>query len=440
MGTRFRCPPQPDPLIRRALLERIRAQFPRAGAPRGDVRQYNVNTLRRRDDTVDIPSWTELFALLLEEASERAPFVLILDDAHRLSQARSRFEPALGAALKTARARQIPFHVVIAGRAGSMPQLESGDDVASPALEIRLGPLPLRAAAPHLPGTEPFEKIRAYTVFGGSPGVLTHLDTSVTVGTNVRRLFLSEGGALTDVPMSWLERSVQTPTRYVATLEALAWGEAGWSEMSRAIPDLTKSGQVAPYLKRLSELGFVHSRRSLDAPPRSRSTRYALTDPFMAFWLRFVLPWLASERDTEIVPYYATFIRPGIREHVQQMLPAICRRHMEVDALETLGSNARDSGSIWNSDVEIPVVGTLGTGATYYGTCLWDPPVEPRSPTPLQLLDRGIRETRYGFGRERRIRLVFTGRRTPTWLRREAARHTEARVIDAPDLLGDGVG
>lgn len=423
-GVRFRCPPRPDPLIRAALSNRIGREIPSESAR----------------DAEDVPTWAALLTKLAERASAQGPFVLVLDDAHRLSEARSRIDAGLADALGQARASQLPFHVVLAGRAGAMPEVGTTSNMSTPSLQLHVGPLPLRAAVPHLPGSEPYHKIRAYGVFGGMPGVLAHLDTSLTVGTNVRRLLLPDSGALADLPMSWLERSVQTPTRYVSTLEALSHGGAAWADLSDAIPDLTKSGQIAPYLGRLAELGFVETRRSLDSAPRSRSTRYFLTDPFLAFWLRFILPWRTSERDTEIVPHYASAIRPGIRDHLQNVMPALCRRHMEIDALETFGSNARESGAIWNGDADVPVAGTLGTGAVYYGSCLWDPPASPPrtpQPSPLELLDRNIRETRYGFGRERRVRLVFTGRTTPTWLRREAARRDDARIVSASDLVGD---
>ncbi|MGB1656882.1 MAG: hypothetical protein ACPHO4_06000, partial [Longimicrobiales bacterium] len=58
---------------------------------------------------------------------------------------------------------------------------------------------------------------------------------------------------------------------------------------------------------------------------------------------------------------------------------------------------------------------------------------------PLKQLDLSIRETRYGFGRQGRIRLVFTGRSTPTWLRREVARRDDARIVDAAGLMGDAL-
>ena len=440
-GLRFRCPPLPDPLTRLHLARALEQDaVDDRDAPPSPPPLPTAIPQQHIEGRGDVPSWKDLFRTLLRKAGDRSPFVVILDDAHRLQDSRSRFEPALAETIAEARTAGTTFHVVLAGRSGSVPTLGESHAETVPTLLLHVDPLPLRAAAPHLPGATASDKIRAYAVFGGLPGVLAHLDNSVTVGTNVRRLLLPDHGTLAELPINWLERSVQTVTRYTAVLEALSYGEAEWADLSAAIPDLTRSGQVAPYLARLAELGFVRTRRSLHSGPRSRSTRYAASDPFITFWTRFILPWRLSERATEIVPYYASAIRPGIRDHLQRIMPMVCRHHMEVDALETLGSRARDSGSLWDASVDIPVAGTLASGAAYYGSCLWDPPASrPLKPelTPLQKLDRSVRETRYGFGRQGRIRLIFTGRATPTWLRREVARRDDARIIDAGDLIGD---
>jgi hypothetical protein len=380
------------------------------------------------------PSWAELFgAVVSSAAAADRPFVLVLDDVHRLAEARSRFLPELGSALREAVQAAIALHIVFVGREGGLPTLDVNEAITI--TSFRVDPLPLRAASTHLPGNRPHERVRAYGVFGGIPRVLSALDTSVTVGTNVRRLLLDDSGALSDAPLQWLEREVQTPSRYVAILEALSRGEADWATLHAGVPDLTRSGQVAPYLKRLAELGLIEIRRSLDARPATRATRYAISDPFLAFWFRFVLPWRLSDQIDPIGPHDASAVRPGLNEHMEEMLPRICRQHMSFDAIETLGAVAREGGSLWGGgDAEIPVAGTLTSGAVYYGLTRWAE-AQPES-SPLDQLDREIHETRYGFGRERRVRLLFTGRTTPRWLRRDVARRHDAMLIDAASMLG----
>ena len=107
---------------------------------------------------------------------------------------------------------------------------------------------------------------------------------------------------------------------------------------------------------------------------------------------------------------------------------------MRFDAIETLGANARESGSLWGATYELPLAGLLTSGAAFYGTCAWS--LEDPTDAPVQRIEAAMRETRYGFGRERRVRLVFTAHSAPIWLRREVARNRDALIIDADALLG----
>ena len=228
---------------------------------------------------------------------------------------------------------------------------------------------------------------------------------------------------------------MQTPARYYAILTTLARGEADWGAVHAGVPDLTRSGQVAPYLSRLAELGWIRARQSLDAPARARARRYAITDPFFAFWMRFVFPLRSGRATAPTKDAYATQIRPHLDDHLARTFPLVCRQHMAHDAIETLGANARTCGSLWGRDYDVPVAGVLTSGAAFYGSCHWDPIA--RADAPLERLDGHLRETRFGFGRERRARLVFTGPEAPRWLQREAARRHDADLIDAADLVGD---
>lgn len=417
-GVMLRCDPLPDPAQRARVQAQVDDACQRAGVP--------------GPPTAD-SDWSELLSALTTCAAQSGrPFVIVLDDAHRLQEARSRFAEPLRLALSRAANEGVRLHVILVGRANTLPSVGEDEVVAQSTLTVE--PLPLRAAALHLPGSRAHEQVRAYGVFGGIPRVLASLDTSVTVGTNVRRLLLDDAGSLSDAPLCWLEREVQTPSRYVAILSALATGDADWATLHAGVPDLTRSGQVAPYLNRLAELGLIEQRRSLDAGPRARATRYAVTDPFIAFWFRFVFPWYLSERVEAIGPHYARAIRPRISDHMESILPRICRQHMALDAIETLGALARESGSVWSRETEISVAGTLTSGAAYYGSCHWTAPSSQSS--PLDDLDAEVAGTRYGFGREGRLRLIFTGRAASGGLRRDVARRHDAHIIDAEGLLG----
>lgn len=413
-----RVPPLPEPLQRAALA----ATLVRGGPGwSGGI-----------EDGRPPAGWEELLVAASGAAEGAAPAVLILDDAHRLAESRARFLPALRAALGEARERGRAIHIVLVS--AEPVSLDERDDSEFGSACLRLGPLDFRSAVPLLPGSDATERLRAYSVFGGMPGSLTRLDRVPSLATNLRRLVLEPGAPLGELPMDLLERVTQTPSRYVAILRALSDGEADWSSVHAGVPDVTASGQLAPYLKRLEEMGWIEARRSLDAGPRSRSRRYRIADPFTVFWFRFVFPYrerFASGGGAEAV---TEAVRAELETHVASILPAVCRQYMLHDAVESLGSNARECGSLWGPGYDIPVAGILGSGAAFYGAPV--PPGE-NGRAILSALDRQIRETRYGFSRERRLRVLFTRGGVPPELAREAARRHDVVVVDAGALAGE---
>ncbi|MDP2959499.1 MAG: AAA family ATPase [Longimicrobiales bacterium] len=408
-----RAPPLPDPQQRAALARTLRQELLDAvGEPTAS----------------DLPSWQELFGALVASTSEGRPLVLVVDDAHRWEESRARYGTPLQEALIRARAVSRPVHLVLIA-----PELPAAPTSGEPAgLELTVHPLPFRAASALLPGETVRDRLRAYAVFGGLPRHLVLVDPAASLGTNARRLLLTRDGALSDAPLALLERLFQTPARYAAVLAALAPGEADWGTVHAGVPDLSASGQAAPYLKRLEEVGLVEARRSLDASPRTRARRYRLRDPFLAFWFRFVLPHRHRFADASADALYAEVVRPQLDRHVASVFPQVCRDFMANDAVEVLGANARECGSLWGRGYDIPVAGVLGTGSPFYGLPVTDE--EDSGGSLLPRLDAEIRETRYGFGREQRLRLLFLIREPTSALLRDAARRHDTVVV-GPDAL-----
>jgi len=321
--------------------------------------------------------------------------------------------------------RALHFVLVSPEKAGDPEEFE-GADVVIP-------PLSFRAAAPLLPGGSAEHRLRSYAIFGGVPAHLARLDPATSFNTNLRRAILEPGAPLGDTGLTLLERTVQTPARYVAILSSLARGEGSWRTVHEGVPDLTRSGQVAPYLNRLVDLGLVEIRRSLDARPSTRSRRYRITDPFFAFWYRFMLPGRASVPAGDTMALLAERIRAHLKEHLATVLDEVCRQYMRQDAMEVLGANARTCGSLWGPGYDIPVAGILSSGAPFYGR----PVSESGERGVFATLDADLRETRYGFGRERRLRLAFASRAFGSSLQREAARRHDAILVGPRQLAGE---
>lgn len=425
-GTRalvHRVVPLPEPRQREALADQVAREL-------GPVAPHASEI-----------SWDGILDHLVHEAADAHPLTLVLDDAHRLTEARARIGPALARALVSGREGRAPLHVVLVGTAGALPEVSLPRRPASPPdttpepLVVHVPPLPLRAALAWLPGATPEDRIRAYAVFGGVPAHLRLLDRQARLETNIRRLFLEAGAPLADRGLDVLERDVQVPARYVAVLAALATGEVDWGAVHRGVPDLTTSGQVAPYLRRLEELGLVEIRRSLDAGQGSRNRRYRVVDPLVAFWFRFVLPFRHTHPEPDVDSWIAGVVRPSLDGQAASVFPEICRQHMALDAMEWAGANAREIGSLWGSGYDVDVAGILTSGAAFYGRPIWGS--APAGVRDLEELDAMVGETRYGFGRERRLRIVFSTGGFAAGLARWAARRDDVALVDGAALVGD---
>lgn len=378
------------------------------------------------------PSWEALFEGFDEGRSGGSrPRVLVLDDAQRLSDARSHVVGPLSRWLRDRAGRGgPPRHAVLSGRLRDKPGDDAEGGVTGHELELR--PLTLRDARPFLPGGNASDRIVSYALFGGLPRRLRMLDPAASLGTNLRRLVFDRDGPLARAGIEGLERELQTPPRYAAILSALAPGGGDWATVHGSVPDMTRGGQVAPYVRTLERIGMVEVSRSLDASPGSRNRRYRIVDGFVAFWFRHVLPHLGAI-ELGSGPELLGPIRAGLDEHTDSVFPVICRQYLIHDATERLPANARECGGLWGAGYDIPVAGLLASGGAFYGIPSWSS--EPTT-TLLDELDRQIRETRYGFGREQRMRMLFGRGPFSLELERRAARRHDTVLISAQALVG----
>jgi len=418
-GVVHRAGPLPDADQRSLLAGRLARWLPGGAGPPPDA------------------DWDVLLGAALDEVeATRRRLVLVLDDAHRLVEARSRVPAFLAEAWTRVRARGLPVHLVLAGRSPHLADAFGGEDgplAAAATLELAVAPLGYREVGRLLPGYSAADRIRAWAAFGGFPYRLRHLDASVTLSTNIQKAFLTPGAPLHTDGLDTLARDVQSPARYVSILRALASGRSEWGAVLEAVPDVDAGAGMAPYLARLESLGVIRSERSLDASRRSRRRRYRIVDPSLAFWCRWVLPALSDVSPGTASEAWTASVRSGLEEHTALSFAAVCREFLGRHAAPLLGAVGRDVGGLWGSGYDLDPAGTLANGAVFYGHAYWGKRHAP--PDAVDRLVTQVRRTRYGFGREGRHRLVFGAGGFTRETHRVAARDHLVQLVDLDHLL-----
>lgn len=238
-------------------------------------------------------SWTAAFAAI-EELCRSGPLAVVIDEFQYLAAA----NPSLGSLLSAwwgSVGRKLPLFLVLAGSAVSFFERDVlGQN--SPLYgrrtgQIELLPFDYRDASLFFPAYSAEDRIRAYAVCGGMPYYLEQFDASVPVLENIREAVLSRVGVLREEARLLLFEELPDPRTYFSVLRALAGGDTRVSQIANRTglnpSDVTKYLDVLQTLKIVRRLVPV----GVSTRARTRMTAYEISDAYLRFWFRFVLPF-----------------------------------------------------------------------------------------------------------------------------------------------------
>lgn len=398
--------------------------------------------------------WPSVLSLLLRSA----PLTLVVNEPKGLAAANRRFWRMLGETWIAVRRRSQRVHIVLASEEhGLGRQLNaSGSPFRDPGAGLGPRPAPapadvvqvapgshydLAAAFPEWRGRD---LLLGWAVFGGLPSTWLAMRSAACLAgappgdlpgpaETLRACLSRADGPLASAPRDHLERRVQKTRRYASILSAVARGARSWGQVSDALGPGSPRGATGPYLKRLRDLGLVVAERPLGAPRSGRRTRYRLADPFDAFWWAALHP-ARSEVLSSVggASPWRGGTEPALGQALDAALPQVCRNFLRFGCEPALGAVARQAGPLWGEGCDFPAAATLENGAVCYAHVHAGP--GPADLSELKTLEAQMRRTRYGRGRQARIRLLVSTSGFTEALRREAARGRYVRLAGAEDL------
>ncbi|TVP46004.1 MAG: hypothetical protein EA350_08100 [Gemmatimonadales bacterium] len=430
-------------------------------------------SVRARPDLLPLPGaglrWRErlegaLMALGARGEAERGPEggahggagVLVLDGMGELAGARRHLPDEVLELWGEIRDRGLPVHLVTTWRTPPPAEWRREGE------PLELSAHPFRAAARAHGARTAEEGFQRWAIFGHHPAHLprtpprgSHAGRGDRVGPDGAALrdavverILTPGGDLHDAPLHRLAAQVQVPRRYLEILVALARGASGWGGMATRVAG-GAGNRLAPYLRRLEADGWIRVLHPLDGRAGGRQRRYALADPFSAFWFGHVLPIRSLLHREDPGRVWDRHLAPALPGYLALRLPELARLWIEGHATERLPAAAREVGALWTGDVELDVAARLANGQVCYGICQGPTGEGDRDPQPgpggtvaedvalFIELERKMRDVRWGIGREARAPLVFLARRPSDELRRRVARTSLGRILTLDDLMGE---
>ncbi len=476
----FEPPRLTDQGNREALGERLRPFAARRPRADGQLPAWRYRSEAPRRAVARSPSarlssadWPTLLAAL----PQTAPLTLVVNEPAGLAAVNRRFWKMLGEAWLAVRRRGQRVHLIlVSSERGLGRRLNApGSPFRDPGASLAPRPVPdpadivqadpgshydLAAAVPEWRGRD---LLLGWALFGGLPATWSAMRTAATVAAarsdsavapsysraaplvaeapsglgdpaqTLRANLAWAGSPLGSAPRDRLEQRVQKTHRYAAILSAVARGATGWRQVADALGGSSSRGAVGPYLQRLRRLGLVVAERPLGASPSGRRTRYRLSDPFETLWWSALHP-IRSEllSPSESGQAWRDRIEASLPSALDAVLPQICRNFLRFGCESLLGATARRAGPLWGEGFDFPVAATLENGAVCYAHTHAGP--DPADLEALEALEAQMRRTRYGRGRQARIRLLVSLNGFTEPLRREAARSRFVRLADPKTL------
>lgn len=135
------------------------------------------------------------------------------------------------------------------------------------------------------------EAAEQYSITGGVPKYMEFFSDGQPLYEQIKENVLSKNGFLYEEPNFLLTDEVQVPTNYFSIIKVIADGNHKLGTIAGILG--LETSALTPYLKTLSELGFIEKQVPVTEKnaEKTRKGLYFISDNFLCFWFRYVYPY-----------------------------------------------------------------------------------------------------------------------------------------------------
>jgi uncharacterized protein len=309
---------------------------------------------------LSVPDWRTGLDAVADWAQE-GQVLLVLDEFQFLARENRDIGSIINVWWRE-RGESLPIFLVLSGSEVGFFEREvvsySATTYGRRAGQRRLRPFRAADVELFLPTWSAEDKVAAYAVFGHMPYYLAQVREEASLADNILNLVLRPDGLLHEEARLLLDQELPDASAYFSVLRAIAAGQTRVSEIAQRTGISGGTSRVSQMLETLRNLWLVERELPVTVtnPERSRQSFYRITDPYLRFWFRFVLPAhgrLADDEGAErhlrgrVLPQLDEFVSaPAFEEVCQQWL----RREVDAASVgwwwgkvrETRGAQLRD--------------------------------------------------------------------------------------------------
>ncbi len=215
---------------------------------------------------------------------------------------------------------------------------------------IKLRFLRLVEANDFLKKLDPVDKMRVYSIVGGTPAYLSYIYGSTSLREAIYRV-VSPGSLLLDEAYNLLRQEVREPKTYMSILYALANGYNTSTEISRVTG--VDPRNIDKYILVLSEMDIVEKRKPLGF---RKGARIFFRDPYFLFWFKYIHK-LRRQIELGYTDDVVNYLLERIDEHVSHIFTGFIEDHIiELNKLGLIEARPVEHGPWWYKGYEIDLV------------------------------------------------------------------------------------
>jgi hypothetical protein len=317
--------------------------------------------------------------------AREGPVLLVLDEFQFIAKE----NPDIGSIINVwwrEHGESLPIFVVLSGSEVGFFEREvvsySATTYGRRAGQLRLRPFKARDIDLFLPSWSPEDKVAAYAVFGHMPYYLAQIRDNESLAENILNLVLRPDGLLHEEARLLLEQELPEASAYFSVLRAIAAGQTRVSQIAQRTGIPGGTSRISQMLEQLRNLWLVERQFPVTVlnPERSKQSFYRITDPYLRFWFRFVLPAQGRLADEDgasghlrgrVLPDLDEFVSaPAFEEVCQEWL----RREVDAASVGWWWGKVRETRDAGLRDVdrELDAVAVDDSGGVIaIGSCKW---------------------------------------------------------------------
>lgn len=201
--------------------------------------------------------------------------------------------------------------------------------------------------APHL---NVREKIKFYSIFGGSPYVLSNLNYEKSPEENIKNLLLSENSLFRTYIENVMIKEIQKSFD-IRILQNLANGKKRYKEIS-AFLDSPDTGLLDKQLKNLLNMETITKIFPINKKDDKKKIFYEIKDNLMRFYFSYIFAneSLLLKFGTDV--FFEKFILPSLDTFISYRFEGIVNQYFMIQAQNGKLQDVEDFGTYWYDDKE----------------------------------------------------------------------------------------